>query len=256
MDASKNIYWKKVVFIFVFGLVGILSALPMIPKLVATSGQEAPMPIGLVQAISTLQSSVILFAMVMLGAWSSPKVNLGAPILDSYLRRSFTVTTLKPILTSALVGGILGGMLILLFYQFSKPYLPTEFLENVEDFTPPLYTKIFYGGITEEILIRWGLMSFFVWGAYRLTQSKGAEVRAYNYITGILLSAIIFGVGHLPAATILSPVLTGGLVLYIIIGNSIFGIIAGYLYWKRGLEAAIIAHITAHTVMTLGEKIA
>jgi len=39
------------------------------------------------------------------------------------------------------------------------------------------------------------------------------------------------------------------LILYVIGGNFIFGSIAGYLYWKKGLEAAMIAHMLAHVVM-------
>ncbi len=42
-----------------------------------------------------------------------------------------------------------------------------------------------------------------------------------------------------------------GLMIFIIIANSAFGLIAGYLYWKKGLESAIIAHMSAHLI-TIG----
>ncbi len=29
----------------------------------------------------------------------------------------------------------------------------------------------------------------------------------------------------------------------------LFALIAGYLYWKKGLEAAIVAHMLAHVVI-------
>lgn len=38
-------------------------------------------------------------------------------------------------------------------------------------------------------------------------------------------------------------------IAYVIVANSIFGLIAGYLYWQKGLEAAIIAHMSAHLVI-------
>jgi membrane protease YdiL (CAAX protease family) len=47
----------------------------------------------------------------------------------------------------------------------------------------------------------------------------------------------------------LSPEITTPLVAYIILGNASFGFIAGYLYWKRGLECAIGAHMVAHLTM-------
>lgn len=33
-----------------------------------------------------------------------------------------------------------------------------------------------------------------------------------------------------------------------------FGLIAGYLYWRRGLDCAMLAHIVARIVMITGEK--
>jgi len=42
---------------------------------------------------------------------------------------------------------------------------------------------------------------------------------------------------------------TVAIVGYIVVANGLFGLIAGYLYWKRGLEAAIIAHMLTHVVL-------
>jgi len=39
------------------------------------------------------------------------------------------------------------------------------------------------------------------------------------------------------------------LTLFVVAGNSVFGLIAGYLYWRRGLESAIIAHMLTHVVL-------
>jgi membrane protease YdiL (CAAX protease family) len=54
----------------------------------------------------------------------------------------------------------------------------------------------------------------------------------------------------------LSPEVTAPLVAYIIVGNAAFGFIAGYLYWKRGLECAIAAHMIAHITMIIGTSFA
>jgi len=60
--------------------------------------------------------------------------------------------------------------------------------------------------------------------------------------------------GHLPAAFALSPVVNMPLVSYIILGNAAFGLIAGALYWKFGLECAIFSHMLAHVTMLAGES--
>jgi hypothetical protein len=59
----------------------------------------------------------------------------------------------------------------------------------------------------------------------------------------------VFGIGHLPIASALSGGLTAPLVAYVIIANSIFGVFAGFLYWKKGFESAIIAHMFTHVVL-------
>jgi hypothetical protein len=45
--------------------------------------------------------------------------------------------------------------------------------------------------------------------------------------------------------------LTTMLVVRALVLNGIAGIIFGYLYWKHGLEAAMIGHMSAHLVMQI-----
>ena len=58
----------------------------------------------------------------------------------------------------------------------------------------------------------------------------------------------MFGAGHLPAASVLIGTLTVNIVVFVVVANSVFGILFGYLFWRYGLEAAMIAHATAHLV--------
>jgi membrane protease YdiL (CAAX protease family) len=69
------------------------------------------------------------------------------------------------------------------------------------------------------------------------------------FVLAILISSFIFGLGHLPVAVFLIPETTLALVLFVIVANSAFGLVAGYLYWKYGLEAAIIAHMLCHVLL-------
>ena len=42
--------------------------------------------------------------------------------------------------------------------------------------------------------------------------------------------------------------LTADVVVFVVVANSVFGVLFGYLFWRYGLEAAMIAHGTAHLV--------
>lgn len=68
----------------------------------------------------------------------------------------------------------------------------------------------------------------------------------------IAISAVIFGVLHLPTTAALIGRLTQPVIIYVVAGNALFGLMTGYLFWRHGLEAAIIAHASAHVIAWLG----
>jgi membrane protease YdiL (CAAX protease family) len=74
-------------------------------------------------------------------------------------------------------------------------------------------------------------------------------------IAAIIISAVVFAMGHLPIASLLNGGLTLPLVIYVISANSLFGVVAGFLLWRRGLEAAMIAHMFAHVVLLAAIKL-
>jgi membrane protease YdiL (CAAX protease family) len=91
-------------------------------------------------------------------------------------------------------------------------------------------------------------MTLLVWVGWRLFQKGQSKPASSSFVFAILISAFVFGVGHLPVAIMLGE--TGAaVVLFVIVANSAFGIVAGYLYWKYGLESAMIAHVLGHVIL-------
>lgn len=66
--------------------------------------------------------------------------------------------------------------------------------------------------------------------------------------SAITLVAVLFGLGHLPITAVITP-LTQLVVVRAIVLNGLAGIAFGYLYWRHGLEAAMLGHMSAHLVM-------
>ena len=64
-----------------------------------------------------------------------------------------------------------------------------------------------------------------------------------------ILAAVLFGVGHLPTATAIGLPMTGLLVTQIIVLNGLAGLAFGWLYWRYGLESAMLAHFSADIVL-------
>ena len=119
----------------------------------------------------------------------------------------------------------------------------------------PLAAKILYGGITEEVLMRWGLMTALIWLPWRVWQQKTGAPKTVYVVGAVVLTAVLFGVGHLPAALAIGIELTGPVIAYIVVGNTLAGILFGVLYWRYGIEAAIIAHALAHVIASVAAAI-
>ncbi|WP_330148977.1 type II CAAX prenyl endopeptidase Rce1 family protein [Shewanella xiamenensis] len=235
--------------LFCTGFLGVISIIPFVSTLLESHSAQLEIPISLLILLMVMQSSFMLVLMIFFGVIFSQKVGLFAPVFEVCAEGGNIYHALKPQFIPALIGGVLGGLFLLCFMAVVVGNLPQDFIQAGESLTPPWYAKVIYGGITEEIFIRWGLMSFITWCCYRLTQAKETEVKPYNYVFAIVLSAFLFGIGHLPVAFTLTPEVNSALIFYIIFGNAGFGIVAGYLYWKRGLECAMLAHIIAHLII-------
>jgi membrane protease YdiL (CAAX protease family) len=63
-----------------------------------------------------------------------------------------------------------------------------------------------------------------------------------------IIAAILFGLGHLPSASMVMHI-TPAVVAIALLLNGIPALTFGYLYWRRGLESAMIAHFCADFVL-------
>jgi membrane protease YdiL (CAAX protease family) len=65
----------------------------------------------------------------------------------------------------------------------------------------------------------------------------------------ISLAALLFGLAHLPATRAVGLPMSPLVIARAIVLNGIGGVAFGWLYWKRGLESAMIAHFSADIVV-------
>jgi membrane protease YdiL (CAAX protease family) len=88
-------------------------------------------------------------------------------------------------------------------------------------------------------------MSALALGGWVLAGRRGDAPGPGVAWAAIGVSAVLFGVGHLPAlaqAVGLTPALIARTVLL----NAVAGVAFGWLYWRRSLEAAMVAHAAFH----------
>lgn len=237
---------KLGVALWVAGMAGVVAvSITVIPQLL--SGADASVPIPLAIAASMLQSAILLALAVWAGVAFAKPLGLGAPAIEAALSGSSVLDALRAQTLPAIgVGLLVAAMLV-----YVTGIAPTELQALTAKFEISLLPKLLYGGVTEEIIMRWGLMTLLIWLPWRVLQRRDGPPRTRYVVIGLLGSALLFAVGHLPAVVAMGAPLSPPVVAYIIVGNMIPGLLFGILYWRRGLEAAILAHALAHAASTL-----
>lgn len=245
---------KLFAILWFLGFLGVLSLLGMDFPL--PEGTELQFPIWGIKLLSLIQPTVLLSLSVFIGIQLAPKVGLSAPFCEAIIRGNSLISALKLQIIPGLIGGILGGMILGLIQGLAQVLLPADFVTKAEVLSrnTPFLTRLLYGGITEELLLRWGLMTLFVWVGWRLFSKGKGEPPALIFIGAIIFSSLIFALGHLPLVFLLGTLVTPAIIAYVMIGNSVFGFMAGYLYWQKGLEAAMLAHILVHVVLVTAHQ--
>ncbi|WP_338429870.1 CPBP family glutamic-type intramembrane protease [Synechococcus elongatus] len=242
VDAA--ISWRSHLLLWLLGMLGVLSLLLLpLPPL-----GEAPIPPMALRVLVLIQPTILLTIAVLIGSRLAPAVGLQAPAIVAWSNRQNGWSLLQPQLWPALLAGLLSGVLLWGIAGVGQLLLPLELTSTA---APPLLLRFLYGGITEEILLRWGLMTFLLWLGWRWGQRRQGLPQKRWVAIAIVLSAFVFAAAHLPyAAAIglpLTPLLTG----YLLLQNGLFGLVAGYLYWRYGLEAAIVAHWVVHLALAI-----
>jgi hypothetical protein len=230
---------------------GLLSLLLLPIEQLAPVKTNIP-PLAL-RALAVIQPLLLTVMALWAGNRLAPRLGLGTPLIDAVLTGGRPGPVLRRQLPAAITAGVGVGLLLIGWSRWLWPHLATDsdVAQRLAGFTMPLATRLLYGGIVEEVLTRWGLMTALVYGLWRLS-GRHAPPRPGHFRAGILLAALLFGAGHLPLLFALNPHPPSWAVPAVIIGNALPGMVFGWLFWRRGLEAAILAHALAHVVAVLG----
>ena len=224
-------------------MLGTVSVIVMILPQLSTE-VTLPAPLWLIALAGILQNGLLLALATWAGVALAPKVGFRAPVFEAAATRRPILAELWSQLRPGVYVGVPAGFLLLMFTRFSPP----EIAQLSERFEPPLLARLLYGGITEEVLLRWGVMTTLTWLMWRLFQGQGKAVRPAYVVFAIVASSMLFGLGHLPVAHFLLGGLTPSTLTWVIGANTSFGLLFGWLFWRRGLESAMVAHAMTHLV--------
>ena len=236
-------------FFLLWAIGSLADSLRFIPQAIAMRPAAAAIMIG---------ASILAMGVVVgVGLWAARRVGLGAPLLESALAhekigpRFRRLAPLSAGLGVVSAVAVMGLNLLLFKPLFLAKYGAVAAALFSAGSQPPAWMGFFasiHGGVVEELVCRLFLMSLFAWLLSLLWKAPGGAPKPAVFWLANLGAAALFGLAHISNATRFVPF--SGLVLArALVLNGIAAIVLGWLYWKRGLEAAILAHFCADLVV-------
>lgn len=191
--------------------------------------------------------SVLTIPLAGLGLWLGGRVGLGAPLLTDLIeRRPGARERLSRDAKLAVPLGLGIGVVLALLRMVMVPYLPPELtgLEHPGALAGLLGSA--GAAVAEETWLRLGLMTLLAWPVARLLGHS--EIRPMVAWPANVLAALAFGLIHLPQLAGFGAD-TPTAIVGTLVGNGIVGLVCGWLYWRRSLVAAILAHFAVDVVL-------
>lgn len=236
-----NVFWS----LFMVAELSMFAALPYAVSVSGDAIHEFGGSFPTVLATQIAQGTAFLLLSLFTGIFLGKKAGLRATMLESLfegrgLPEGFSSSLKLSVLLGFLVGAIIFATDRLVFSMFTEPF--TILLSS-----PPIEQRIlysFYAGIVEEIILRFFLVTLLVWISWKIKKTSEGLPTTTGFWLSILLVSMIYGIGYLlslASVTDYNAILSLATITLGIISGSVFG----WLYWKKGLEAAIIANLSA-----------
>ena len=216
-------------------------------KIIATG--PLPMPLPVLIAVQLMQTALLFAAMIALGLHLARKTGIEMPIMQRWFYGSAKPLPKDAVRTPVVAGLAAGAIGLLIYYTFFLSRLP-EWPVAAEAALPlwKRFIACFYGAINEEILARLFGFSLVLWLLGKIARQRVPLSSPIIFWIGNVIIAVLFVLAHLPSAKMIMPI-TPLLLTALFSINGLISLMCGYLCWKRGLEAAMLAHFSTDFVL-------
>jgi len=246
--------WR--VYLVLLALLGLasLAAIPhvLMPALVAREEAGLLVPLLLAVAIVALASLPLGALLGGIGLLLAGRTGLGLPFIEGWAKKEPIWDRCRGTLVLSVVIGVVASLVgVGLDEWVFAPLLEAE-LHRLgstlsERAVSPVWqwpTIVVTAPIWEEVAFRLFGLTFLAWLIGRINHDKEGRPTPLVFWAANALTAVAFGLDHLMQATPIS----GSLTLIVIRVTQAMtcqgacGLALGWLYWKRGLESAMLAH--------------
>ena len=242
--------WNQFLILVLVSIPGAVFAasagLGTLERLISNGGidQKVP-PKNVLLVLAAVQSLVLAAIAAAIGTALADRVGLAAPVFQAASTGDPIWPGVRAQWASALGIGLVGALVFLVaYYGYFRPRLDIDTVHATEDLRGAigLWGRIFYGAIVEEILVRWGLMTVFLW----ILSLIADPLTPLVIWIAILLAGLLFALGHIPGSLAAGARKTPMFYAATLFLNGWASLIFGWLFWQHGLVAAMLAHALLH----------
>jgi hypothetical protein len=248
---AMDVSWGEFGALYAAALAGALALIPYTLRLVRASSRPMKVSPRTVVLASLAQNALLFAIVVFVGLAVSHAVGLGAPYVASFVGCHPPPRPLGPVMSVATVIGAGAGLFLTVADLVLLPRLPALLDLARKSSLWESFSASFYGGVNEELLMRLLGVSSLVWLVSQGWRSGPPPTPAVFWLA-IVAMAILFALGHLPATKAVAGKITPLILTRSLALNGPIAILCGWLFWRYGVEAAIVAHLTADLVYHVG----
>src|SRR5699024_1244710 len=192
---------KLVLLLTILSAIGIFAIVPYEITLMNNQSKPGDIPTSLIVMINSTFQLLYIFVMILIGLRLQNRTGLNASILNGLVYPEARAHMSKKWLTTSIVFALIGSIIVILLDVFVfSPLMETP----VDQLPSPSWWQgllaSIYGGVTEEIMLRLFGMTLIVWLLAWITKKEKDNIPNSFYYVAIILTAILFGLGHLPTA--------------------------------------------------------
>jgi hypothetical protein len=266
---QQKYQWRTLI---LFSLLAIPLTLAVLPYSITISGSAMTVPppenssltpeamrtiiLATMILITLGQAVLINIPLTALGLLFAKWTGLDAPFIRALLYRLPNPGRLgRALLIGIVTGAAAGGLLLLLSQYIFGPWMDAS-IAAAGITIPDVHWSWWEGllaslsaAFNEEVWLRLFLLNGLAWfGGLLLGKKTGRPGTALLWAANIL-STLVFGALHISNILVIGLPVDVVTVTSTLILNGIIGILFGWLYWKYGLESAMVSHFAADLVL-------
>ncbi|MGB7538875.1 MAG: CPBP family intramembrane glutamic endopeptidase [Anaerolineales bacterium] len=266
---QQKYQWRTLI---LFGLLAIPATLAILPYSIAISGPSMAVPppensslspetmrilfLAVMVLITLGQAVLINIPLTALGLLFAKWTGLDAPFIRAVLYRQPKPARFgRAMLVGAVSGAAAGGLLLLLSQFVFGPWMDIS-ITAAGISVPEVHWSWWEGllaslsaGFNEEVWLRLFLLNGLAWSGGLLFGKKTGRPGTAPLWAANVLSTLVFGALHISNILVVGMPVDVVTVTSTLVLNGIIGILFGWLYWKYGLESAMVSHFAADLIL-------